>query len=140
MDERDHARNIAMARMVLGAGFVALPGLAGPTWIGSDARSGGAHTLARGFGARDAILGYGLFRALENGDGEEIRRWLLFGAVADAGDLLGTLGSWRRLPRVQRTMIAAGIVGFGAFAVWLSQQFWDPCCNFLNMLHRSNRR
>ena len=123
MDERDHVRNIAIMRMALGGAYVTLPGLAGPTWIGADAATGGARTLARGFGARDAILGYGLFQALESGDGTQIRRWLLLGAAADAGDLLGTLGSWRRLPRFQRTVVAAGIVGFGAFAVWLAGQF-----------------
>ena len=109
-------------RVVIGVAFVALICLGNLRGIRESATIFATPTyvyLAAIFG----LLGYGLFRALENGDGEEIRRWLLFGAAADAGDLLGTLGSWRRLPRVQRTMIAAGIVGFGAFAVWLAGQF-----------------
>ena len=80
-------------------------------------------TFARGFGVRDAIIGAGLFRALENGDMDEIRRWLLFGAAADGADLVGTLASWRRLPPVRRTLVLAGILGFGGLGLWLSQQF-----------------
>ena len=123
MDERDHARNLAVGRMAVGAGLVAVPRLAASTWVGRDARTGGVRTFSRGFGARDAILGYGLYRALDNGDSNEIRRWLVYGAVADAGDLLGTLGSWRRLPPVRRTLVLAGILGFGGLGAWLASQF-----------------
>jgi hypothetical protein len=123
MDERELARSLALGRVGVGAGLFVLPGLAASTWVGSDARTAGVRTFARGFGARDAIIGAGLFRALENGDGEDIRRWLLFGALADAGDLVGTLASWRRLPPVRRTLVLAGIVGFGGLGLWLSQRF-----------------
>jgi len=122
MDERDLARNLAMGRVAVGAGLVALPGLTAATWVGRDAKTAGVRTLSRGFGARDALLGVGLLRALENGDTDDIRRWLLYGAVADAGDLLGTLGSWRRLPRARRLLVLAGIVGFGGLGLWLAQQ------------------
>ena len=97
-------------------------GLTAATWVGRDAKTAGVRTLSRGFGARDALLGVGLLRALENGDADDIRRWLLYGAVADAGDLLGTLGSWRRLPRARRLLVLAGIVGFGGLGLWLAQQ------------------
>jgi hypothetical protein len=123
MDEREMARWLAIGRMNVGAGLFLAPGLAGATWVGRDARSAGVRTIARGFGARDAIIGAGLFRALENGNRDEIRRWLLFGAAADGADLLGTLASWRRLPPVRRVLALAGIVGFGGLGLWLSQQF-----------------
>ena len=123
MDEREMARWLALARMNVGAGLFALPGLAAATWVGRDARSAGVRTFSRGFGVRDAIIGAGLFRALENGDAAEIRRWLLFGAAADAGDLVGTLASWRRLPPVRRTLVLAAIVGFGGLGLWLANQF-----------------
>ena len=123
MDEREMARWLAVARVNVGAGLFLFPGLAASTWVGRDAKSAGVRTFSRGFGVRDAIIGAGLFRALENGDSDEIRRWLLFGAAADAADLVGTLASWRRLPPVRRTLVLAGIVGFGGLGLWLSQQF-----------------
>jgi hypothetical protein len=123
MDEREMARALAMARIGVGAGLFALPGLSAATWVGRDAKTAGVRTFSRGFGVRDAIIGAGLFRALENGDGAEIRRWLLFGAAADGADLVGTLASWRRLPPVRRTLVLAGILGFGGLGLWLSNQF-----------------
>jgi hypothetical protein len=123
MDEREMARSLAMARMGVGASLFLLPGLTAATWVGRDAKTAGVRTFSRGFGVRDAVIGAGLFRALENGDTDEIRRWLLFGAAADASDLVGTLASWRRLPPVRRTLVLAGILGFGGLGLWLSNQF-----------------
>jgi hypothetical protein len=123
MDEREMARSLAMARIGVGAGLFALPGLTAATWVGRDAKTAGVRTLSRGFGVRDAVIGVGLFRALENGDTDEIRRWLLFGAAADGADLVGTLASWRRLPPVRRTLVLASILGFGGLGLWLSQRF-----------------
>ena len=123
MDEREMACWLALARVNVGAGLFLFPGLASATWVGRDAKTAGVRTLSRGFGMRDAIIGAGLFRALENGDSDEIRRWLLFGAAADAADLVGTLASWRRLPPVRRTLVLAGIVGFGGLGAWLASQF-----------------
>jgi hypothetical protein len=123
MDEREMARALAVARVGVGAGLFAFPGLAGSMWVGRDARSAGVRTFSRGFGMRDAIIGAGLFRALEGGDSDEIRRWLLYGAAADGADLVGTLASWRRLPRARRVLVLAGIVGFGGLGAWLASQF-----------------
>jgi len=123
MDEREMARWLALGRINVGLGMFALPGLTAATWVGRDAQTAGVRTFARGFGVRDAIIGAGLFRALENGDKDEIRRWLLFGAAADGADLIGTLASWRRLPPVRRTLVLAGIVGFGGLGLWLASQF-----------------
>ena len=123
MDEREMVRALALARVGVGAGMFALPGLTAATWVGRDAKTAGVRTLSRGFGVRDAVIGVGLFRALENGDSDEIRRWLLFGAAADAADLVGTLASWRRLPPVRRALVLAGILGFGGLGLWLSNQF-----------------
>ena len=122
MDERELARALAVGRIGVGAGLFLAPGLAGATWVGRDAKSAGVRTFSRGFGMRDAIIGAGLFRALENGDTDDIRRWLLFGAAADGADLVATLASWRRLPPVRRLLVLAGIVGFGGLGIWLSQQ------------------
>ena len=123
MDEREMARWLALGRIGVGASLFAVPGVAGGVWVGREAKSAGVRTFSRGFGVRDAILGAGLFQALEGGDVDEIRRWLLYGAAADTADLVGTLASWRRLPRVRRLVTLAGIVGFGGLGVYLSQQF-----------------
>ena len=123
MDEREMARALAVARVGVGAGLFLTPGLGAATWVGRDAKTAGVKTLSRGFGVRDAIIGVGLFRALENDDNDEIRRWLLFGAAADAADLVGTLASWRGLPPVRRTLVLAGILGFGGLGAWLANQF-----------------
>jgi hypothetical protein len=123
MDEREMARALAIGRVGVGAGLFALPGLAAATWVGRDAKSAGVRTFARGFGVRDAVIGAGLFRALENGDNDEIRRWLLFGAAADGADLVGTLASWRGLPPVRRTLVLLGILGFGGLGLWLANEF-----------------
>jgi len=123
MDEREMARALAVARVGVGAGLFLTPGLSAAMWVGRDAKSAGVRTFARGFGVRDAIIGAGLFRALENGDGDDIRRWLLFGAAADAADLVGTLAAWRGLPPVRRTLTLATIVGFGGLGAWLANQF-----------------
>lgn len=123
MDEREMARALAIARVGVGASLFAFPGLAGGMWVGREAKLPGVRTFSRGFGVRDAIIGAGLFRALENGDRDEIRRWLLFGAAADGADLVGTLASWRGLPRARRVMTLAAILGFGGLGAWLASQF-----------------
>ncbi|MBV8234418.1 MAG: hypothetical protein JO085_04730 [Acidimicrobiia bacterium] len=123
MDEREMARWLAIARINVGASLFAFPGLAGGMWVGRDAKSAGVRAVSRGFGVRDAIIGVGLHRALDNGDRGDIRRWLLFGAAADGADLVGTLTSWRGLPPVRRVLVLAGIVGFGGLGAWLSSQF-----------------
>ena len=123
MDERELARYLGVARVNVGAALAVVPSLAAATWVGRDAKTAGVRTFSRGFGARDAGLGLGLLGALENGDGAAIRRWLLLGAMADAGDMVGTLASWRGLPPVRRTLVLAGILAFGGLGLWLSQRF-----------------
>ena len=49
MDEREMARALAMARVGVGAGLFALPGLSAATWVGRDAQTAGVRTFSRGF-------------------------------------------------------------------------------------------
>jgi hypothetical protein len=123
MEKREMARWFGVARVNVGASLFLVPSLSAATWVGRDAKTAGVRTFSRGFGARDAALGIGLLRALEDDDPAAIRLWLLLGVLADAGDTIGTLASWRGLPRVRRLLVLAGAGGFAAFGAWLSQQF-----------------
>jgi hypothetical protein len=123
MDNREMARLFGLGRVAVGVGLFAVPSLAAASWVGRDAQTAGVRTLSRGFGARDAGLGIGLLAALEDKDDAAVRRFLLLGALADGGDLAGTIANWRRLPPFRRTMVAAGILAFGGLGLWLSQEF-----------------
>ncbi|MCU1451650.1 MAG: hypothetical protein JWP02_3820 [Acidimicrobiales bacterium] len=123
MDNREMARLFGLGRIAVGVGLFAVPSLAAASWVGRDAQTAGVRTFSRGFGARDAGLGIGLLAALEDKDDAAVRRFLLLGALADGGDLAGTIANWRRLPPFRRTLVAAGIVAFGGLGLWLSQEF-----------------
>jgi hypothetical protein len=123
MDNREMARWLGLGRVAVGAGLFAVPSLTAATWVGRDAQTAGVRTFSRGFGARDAGLGLGLLAALEDKDDAAVRRFLLLGALADGGDLAGTIANWRRLPPLRRTMVVAGILAFGGLGLWLSQEF-----------------
>ena len=120
MDERERARVMGTARIVVGASMFLAPKWAGRTWVGRDADTPGAKTITRGFGARDVAIGIGLLSALEDGKGAG--RWLLLGAVADGGDALSTLLSWPRLPRLARLTIFAGAATACVTGAWLSSR------------------
>jgi hypothetical protein len=123
MDNREMARWFGLGRAAIGAGLFAVPSLAAASWVGRDAQTAGVRTISRGFGARDVALGIGLLAALEDKDDAAVRRFLLLGALADGGDLAGTMANWRRLPAARRTLVAAAILGFGGLGLWLSQEF-----------------
>jgi len=118
MDERERARYLALGRLGVGATMFLAPKWTGRTWVGRQADTSGAKTITRGFGARDAAIGLGLLMALEDGKGAS--RWLVAGALSDAGDTLSTLFSWSRLPRLARLTILAGAAGSCVLGAWLS--------------------
>lgn len=100
MEDRDLARLLGLGRLVIGASMVLAPRKSVRGYVGENDPSHAAAMLARGTGARDIALGSGLLIALEN-DGE-VSRWLEAGALADAGDFLATLASFRELPTWRR--------------------------------------
>jgi hypothetical protein len=107
---RDAARAIAFARVGIGVLIAVAPGRALRAWVGADADRTGAQVIARGLGARDFALGAGGLLALQTGD--PARRWVLAGAVADAGDALAMLRAGSDIPTAQR----AGFVAFAGGA------------------------
>lgn len=123
MDEEDLARLYGVTRLTLGALTVLAPSLVAKVWMGRGADEGVSRVALRGLGGREAALGFGLLVALERGHSP--RRWLEAGAIADAGDALGTL-SQRRSLAPSRWMIATAIAGASAwFSTQLASAFED---------------
>jgi hypothetical protein len=115
MDDKDYARLLGLARVVLGTGFLLMPGRSLRMAWGIDADPAVAAVM-RGMGGRDLALGVGLLASLD--DGGRARGWLEAGALADASDALGTVLAWSSLPRWRRLLI----VGSAAGAAWLGLQ------------------
>ncbi len=104
------ARGLAAARVALGVVAYAAPTVPARPWIGDAAsRTTAATVLARALGARDLGLGAGLLLAARHG--APIRGWAEAGALADLGDLVATLLSFRDLPRGGRWLILAVTAG-----------------------------
>ncbi|MEA2482029.1 MAG: hypothetical protein QOJ07_3951 [Thermoleophilaceae bacterium] len=99
------ARMNGIGRTAIGATLVLVPGLAGRTWVGSEALGEGTKVFIRALGVRDAALGIGLIAALGN-DGPA-RGWLEGAAMADAVDAAATLIAWRSLPPLGRAAVLA---------------------------------
>lgn len=101
MDERQVVRLLAAGRVVVGASLVALPGVAGRSWIDEAARTPAAKVVLRALGIRDLVLGAGALIALERG--APVREWVVLGAACDAVDAAATVLAVRRLP-LKRTL------------------------------------
>ena len=112
VDDRALARSLALARMGIGAAFLASPRGLVSTWTGERADDGAA-LAGRSLGGRDLALGAGLLAALTRGDA---RAWLAAGAAADAFDALGSLSALRSTGRARHllflsTASAAAVIG-----------------------------
>jgi hypothetical protein len=96
----DPARQLAVGRTVVGAALLALPRLSAATWIGAPAAHPAAGVLTRALGAR----GLGLLASLDRG--RPLRPWLTAGIIADAADLIATVGARDHLPKLSVPAIA----------------------------------
>ena len=115
MDPLLIARLQALGRIAIGAGLVLAPSVLGRGWVGESARRPGTRIALAGLGARDLAIGVGAAWAL--GGGEDARRWLLAGIVADATDLAVTLAHRDQLPAL--SVIGVGAVAGGSTALGL---------------------
>ena len=120
MDATSVARQLALGRLVLGAGLTAAPGLVTRMWLGSDSSGPSAKVIGRGLGARDVAIGAGLWRALD--EGANLRPWLLAGVAGDLADGLGTLAAGRSAPLLGRVGIPALALGAAGLGVWAARQ------------------
>ena len=109
-DARRYARWLAYGRIGLGVSALVAPRLPSAPWVGDDeARRSSVRLMARSLGARDVALGLGPVLALRHDT--PVRGWVEGGALADAGDLVGTLLAWRDLPRRTRVVMLTIIAG-----------------------------
>lgn len=123
LDEEDLARLYGVTRLTLGIATFVAPSLVAKVWMGRDAADAVSRVALRGLGGREAALGFGLLVALERGHSP--RRWLEAGAIADAGDALGTF-SQRRTLAPSRWVLASAIAGASAwFSTQLASSFED---------------
>ncbi|MEA2125999.1 MAG: hypothetical protein QOI80_2781 [Solirubrobacteraceae bacterium] len=122
MSPRTIAQLIAAGRVVIGAALLVSPSLVTRRWIGeAESERPGARVMAMGLGGRDLVVGAGVLAALSQG-GDAAKPWLLGSAVADLGDLVGTLRASGELPTagVAGTALVAG--GAAAAGAWLLTQ------------------
>lgn len=118
--ERPQARKAAtaLAAVRIGIGVLAwaLPKFALRPWVGAAvADEPGGRLLARSLGARDIALGAGAI--LSERHDTPVRGWIEAGALSDVGDLLATLGAFKKLPAFTRwgvLAMTAGAVAAGA--------------------------
>ena len=95
-------------RLFFGASFLLAPSPILRIWWPDESASGPiALGLARGLGARDAVLGLGILAAVLRR--ESSGGWLLAAAGADAADLVLTLTNAWPLGRRTRLVTLAGI-------------------------------
>ena len=117
---RDNARRLAfangVARCALGVMAMTVPSVPLAPWVGRAAPGGPVRLLGRALGARDLALGLGTLLALRHD--APVRGWVEAGGLADAGDTVVTLASFRRLPRRGRwPVLAAATAGVVAARV-----------------------
>ena len=106
-------------RFVFGAGFLVAPSPILRIWWPDDGASGPiAPGLARGLGARDAVLGLGILVAALRS--ESSRGWLLATAGADTADLVLTLTNAYPLGRRTRLLTLAGMALYVMLQLYLA--------------------
>ena len=107
-----HVYGVLLAAVRTAFGVVALwrPELMANPWAG-ETDTAHNRLLGRALGARDLALGLGGLAAA--GDSHQLRRWVVAGGLADAGDFAATVTNFPHLPRRG----AAGVAALTAGAV-----------------------
>lgn len=107
---------VAVGRIVLGASYLATPGLAMKLWPG---RSGSTERdeallrmMARHTGGRDLGLGVGALLAQRHG--APVRGWLEAAMLADTLDAVSILFAFRHLPRTKAVLMLVAALGTAA--------------------------
>ena len=120
MNAKDTARMLGLGRIAIGVVSFLAPTKSVRAWIGQEAKPYPTNMIMRGMAARDIALGAGLLVALEN-DGPA-RGWIEGGAMADAGDAIGTLAAWKDLPGLRKVALLAIEVGAAVVAMQIADE------------------
>lgn len=124
MDGRLLSRVIALGRLGLGVLAAVAPDLAAGVWVGSDtAGTPASRVLGRALAGRDLALAGGALLARSP---EETRRWVVAGAIADAGDALATVAHWATLPKVGRQLVLAASAGAAVLGAVAAVTMGEP--------------
>ena len=113
------AQAFSWARIGLGLAFVAAPGPLVRFWTATEQSGLETDMMARGLGARDALIGAGGLLALRRG--QPASCWLAAGAVADAADAALTLGVLRRPPKALRLALVGVTVSSALAFAWMAR-------------------
>jgi hypothetical protein len=106
-------RLYAFGRIAFGIASLAAPAVTGATLAGPGGALPDAQAFLRGMGAREVGLGLGLLAAIRSRG--PVRRWVVAGLLADAGDIAGIAGAWRHMPPAKR-WLGLGTAGSAAAA------------------------
>jgi hypothetical protein len=120
VNPRDGARVTAIGRVALGAALLIAPGRVAKGWLGDLSERPAVHSVLRGFGARDAVIGMIALHTLENP--QVGPRWQRTCAAVDAVDALAAVAAARDLPL--RGTLAVAVLGGGSAALgfWFADQ------------------
>src|SRR5947209_19001274 len=100
MDAKLTAIGLAGGRLLIGSGFVAVPGVAARGWIGAHSHDPGAKLMTRAAGGRDVAIALGTLATLRHT--RQRRRWPEAGALAAGTALVATPAAGRALPGAGR--------------------------------------
>jgi hypothetical protein len=118
MNTSNPARNaLAGIRLTLGIGGLVAPGLLARSFGIDPAESRGLTAMIRVFAARELMMGVGILAT----SGPDRDRWLRWGAMVDAGDVVSALLAGIRRDAPARAVVLTGAAGSTAVALGLSQ-------------------
>ncbi|MEJ7892628.1 MAG: hypothetical protein WKF94_08305 [Solirubrobacteraceae bacterium] len=123
MTPRLLAQIVAAGRVLVGLMLFVAPTRVTRHWVGAtEGERTGTKVMAMGLGARDIVVGAGALAALNAGDGDAAKPWLLGSAAADLMDLTATLRAAGDLPTgaVAGTVLVAG--GAAAAGIYVLTQ------------------
>jgi hypothetical protein len=124
MDDREMARWLAVARVVIGLAALVAPSTVLRFVVGADAaRRPAAKYLGRIVAGRDIVVGAATFTAYR--EEKQLGRWCRYGMVIDSVDALSTLAAYRFLPRRRRLVALLASAGSAAGSGYLSSRIGD---------------
>ena len=117
---REQVRVLGMLRAAVGGAMVLAPATSMRFWIGEERKASGTRLVTRALGMREIAIGVGTVLAVDHD--APVRGWLEAGVLIDSSDALTTMLSYRKLPRVGRTLVLAGATTAAVMGARLARQ------------------